>query len=332
MKISYFLIILASLILLYLLWDNRHIFNKIEKLPPKYESYQNIASGVETESYTIQPLHKEKFEEIEIVYFNSDDNTVVVRTKNYTARPIPDLNILLNKYYKLNIDGVVIDSFSLADTEISEIYEGYLVNNDSYYLWLLNGDKTKYPCEIINRDKTLSKDEIHHQLITLHEKASLVKYHSVGFSQTFLFFINNKWVILLGSNPYDSENKYAERHIEKTMLPNLINEEEVWNKESNYLNLVHFQKKSFSKRSSSGWFNPIHHVIFARWNGEGYMQLNFKNDTIPFKMNLEHLKKDPPNKYEIPFRKSLSYFTADDLNYGLFSTADKYNLFLVKKK
>jgi len=347
MKILYFLIPVLLIILLVLLRKtmsrNPAVLAKIEKLPQEYASYQDINTGVATEKYKIEPLViKEDFKQITIAYFNPTDNTVAIKTKNYDSSPMNNPDVYLNSYYKLNTDGVVVDSLILAADEISKLYEGYLVNDDGYYTWLLDGDKTKHPCEIINRDLALSEEAIQPQFDTLYKRATLAKNHSVIYENksyyTVLFFIDKKWVMLFGSHSlkYDSspfnKDEPPEKHFKENTIPNLFVETEVWNNKSDYINLVHFQKKSFEKERSSGGFNPIYHFYPAKWKGEGYMQINFNGDTIPFKMPLDKFEKESDGTYQIPYKDSMLYFTAEGLEYGLITYEKERQIFLVEKK
>jgi len=353
------LLIVAAIIIYFLLSNPKAVLSMIPfgiKKPPKeYRNYRNVISGIETESHIIEPLIKEKFKKIIINYFNENDNSVVVRTQNYEtnkgAEPLPD--VLMNKYYKLNTDGEIIDSLVLTDNDRSWEYEGYLINNEYYYTWMLNGDKTEYPLKIINGDLALSKEAYKEKFKALYKSAALVKIliHDKKYKQVFL--IDNQWAALAGSNllyydehKLDDEGKpvhyygekklLPEKHIKRFSMPTrLIKEYEVWEQKSKYLNLVHFQKISYTKKKRESPFALHRGLHPAKWEGEGYFHLNFKNDTIPFKMYLEHLDRDPPDRYRLPTfveRRSMMYFTTEDLNYGLFSDNQGYKLFIVKRK
>jgi len=343
MKPSYILVILLTILLIYFLLRNLSKettlpVEEIEKLPEEYETYQNLKFGVDTELHKIEPLFKNDFEEIMIAYFNNNDNSVFVKTKNYSANLIKSPDILLNNYYKLNTDGEIIDSLILAKREICKAYEGYLVNDHTYCTWLLNGDKTKHPIEFINRDLALSEEEVQEELKSLHGRATLAKNHQAIFDNipysNVIFLIDDKWVMLFadGLLGYSKNEAFPQKHIQRTFIQNLIDKSDVWNKKSNYLNLVHFQKKSFREKRKVSPFNPNSQVSYSKWEGEGYMHLNFKNDTIPLKLDLNRRLGDAPYHYEIPYRGSIFYFTTDELNYGLLANNYLSRLFLVKRK
>lgn len=67
----------------------------------------------------------------------------------------------------------------------------------------------------------------------------------------------------------------------------------------------------------------------AKWEGEGFMQLLYKGDTIPFKIVLDKMKRKEDG-YEREYGKPLRFYTNEQLDFGILS--ENYgDLFLIKK-
>ncbi len=312
----------------------------IKKLPNKYKSYNYAREGVVTEKHVLKEfLGSEEFEDIDIEYFNEKDTTVIIKTKNYAAHTLKKTKVYRNIFYKLDRNGTIKDSLVLVN-EFTKLYSGYLISKDSFYTWILDGNKHKKKCKLINRDDTLTKEAASKKLIELYTKAELtgsyydIYYENIRFS-TSLFLINKEWNILFGKTQLDYTNreKYPNKIKERTKLENIVKEESVWNGTNADIQLLHFQKKKFEKARRNSLFNPIHHTSYDKWLGNGYMHLLFKGDTIPFKMLLNY-ELGSSNTYKIPFRGELEYYTKTTLNFGLLRYHKDHlsRLYIVKNR
>ncbi len=309
----------------------------IKRVPKEYESYKRVRDGVETEKHEIVPIVKGFPENIGIVYYNKKDTTVVVRTKNYGSFSTRKPEIYKNNYYKLNAKGKIIDSLELKRNEISEIREGYLINNDSYYTWLLDGDKTRKKCKMINRDYSFTKEQAEKKLKELYDKSKYAFGYDIVLdnysSYISAFFINNDWVFLFGDikMSYKNEDIYPPKRVDnydsRFVLNDIINKEDVWNKKSKVLSLKHFQKIEYEKSNKSLFTlipSSYNHSV-DKWIGEGYMHLLYQKDTIVFKMILNYELGDS-NSYS----GNLNFYTDSKLKFGLL--ACDYRLFIVRNK
>lgn len=313
----------------------------LKKLPEQYVSYKYPRDTICTKNFVLKDLIDiTTFEEISIEFFNEKDSTVIVKTQNYSSRSSSNPEIYTNTYYKLNSEGTIIDSLKLAEENIARLYDGYLINDDSYYTWILDGDKNKKSCEIINRDEQFTKQEAEEVLEALYEASEIALsnhsvFHNNNSYYVSVFFIENQWKLLFGDVRlnYYNKNKYPEKTNKTLMqLENTIEKHLVWNKKSEYINLEYFHKENFIKGGESSAFNPIYRKTYDRWEGIGFMNLKFKEDIIPFKMNLNYELGSNSNTYKVPFRGDLKYYTRSELNFGLLNYYSHGRLYVVKNK
>jgi len=93
--------------------------------------------------------------------------------------------------------------------------------------------------------------------------------------------------------------------------------------------MVYYRKLRFIESKSNGTFNPNSMTYPAKWEGEGFMQLLYKGDTIPFKIVLDKMKRKEDG-YEREYGKPLRFYTNEQLDFGILS--ENYgDLFLIKK-
>ncbi len=307
----------------------------IKKVPEQYESYKWLKDGVETEKHEIVPVIKDVSKDIRIVYYNKKDTTVVVRTKNYGSYSTRKPKIFKNNYYKLNARGKIIDSLELKRNEISKIHEGYLINHDSYYTWLLDGDKTRKKCKMINRDFSFTKEQTEKELKELYDKSKYAfSYEAILDNTVFdvsAFFIDDDWTFLFGNitMSYKNEDIYppkrSDNYDDRFILNNIRNTKDIWNQKSSSFSLKHFQKIQYEKsnRSLINVFPSSYNRTVDKWKGEGYMNFLYQKDTIAFKMRLNYELGDI-NSYS----GDLNFYTDSKLKFGLL--ACDYRLFIVR--
>ncbi|TCI90015.1 hypothetical protein [Tenacibaculum sp. M341] len=318
----------------------RQLVPFFKKLPKEFKNYKYAREGIDTENLVVEKLIKEgTYEEISLEYYNKKDSTVVIKTQNYSGQSTNNPDVYTNTYYKLNSRGAIIDSLELKEDAIARLYNGYLVNDDSYYTWILDGNKVPKKCEIINRENVFTKREVTQKFKELYAKATvMVNNHNVFYENNSqyvsIFFTDTNCYMLFGDDDliYTESKEYPDKYQNEIELHNVIEEKNVWNNTNDYIKLLHYQKEGYQKSYSSFFslnLNGIRSV--NKWEGTGYMQLNFRGFTIPFKMNLNY-ELENVDTYKVPFRGELEFFTNEELSYGLLRYYGNGRICIVKQK
>lgn len=294
------------------------------------------------EKYTIRELKGPNQEEAAIIYYNEADTTLTIMSKNYSPNSISDrpYDEYTKNYYKINAFGNVIDSLKLMKDEISDNYFGYLINDDSYYTWLIDGNKTKYLCKKINKDFLMTKEQVNEKFRLLYEKSSIATMHTVvihnknnpSYPSVYIpvFFVENKWVMLFGSDldiGLNDSDKYTIKVPNNYKeLPNLIeNQKTIWTNKNKHISLDYFHRKEYAEEFRSNPLSPITMYKHAKWGGEAYLHLNLKKKKIPFIIWWSKIiSEDSINYSPIPFK----YYTHENLNFGIINIYDQ--IFLIK--
>jgi len=287
---------------------------------------------LKSDNYRTEKINLLNSEKVEIDYLNKSDTTVTIISRNYSEYKTPEK--FIDSYYKINAKGKIIDSLNLTGKELCDNYFGYLINDDSFYTWLIDGSKTKYPCKKINEDFTMTKEQANEKFRLLYEKSSIATMHTViiydkdspSYPSDYIpmFFIDKKWIMLFGSDLDIGLNNSDKFH----RLPNLVeNEKAGWTSGNKYIFLDYFHKTAYTEEYNSNPLAPITRYHPSKWEGEAYMHLTLKNKIIPFKISLNKIIDKKSESFSpIPFK----YYTHKSLNFGMINYNDI--LLLVKLK
>lgn len=326
----------------------------LEEIPEQYQNYQSLSDSFKTTSYQLESFHLGKFKLTQVVDFNPSDNSLVIMGSNYGAPAQSLPRHIRHSYYKLDTQGTVIDSLELSDSETAFTRDGYLVGKDFYSSWMLEGDATKKPYQFLNDslvwNANAEKDVAAFE--KLYETATIVIYEEYHIDRkphgSIKLLNDGVWTKLLKSEYFDRTFRFEtypakpivvnERNpttrpsevdgFSHSHLPNLAEEGDIYKGENEHLSMVHFRRVKFIESKDNGAFNPNSMTYAAKWEGDGFMHLAYKGNTIPFKITLDKMKREE-NGYERHFGHPLRFYTNERLNFGVLS--ENYgDLFLIK--
>lgn len=326
----------------------------LEEIPQKYQSYQSISDSLKTEKYQLESFNQGKYKLTQIVHFNPSDSTLVVMGSNYGAPAQSLPRPIIHEYYKLDAQGNVLDSLELSGEETALTRDGYLVDKDYHSSWMIDGDATKKPYQVLNDsldwDANAEKDSAAFE--KLYKTATQVIYEEYHidrkpygaikllndgvwtklqkpeyFDRTFRFeTYPAKPIVVYDQNPTTRPSEVD--GFQHSHLPNLAEEGDSYTGKNKHLSMVHFRKVKFMESKDNGAFNPNSMTYAAKWKGDGFMYLSYKGDTIPFKIALDKMKREE-GVYEREYAHPLRFYTNEQLNFGIVS--ENYgDLFLIK--
>ncbi|MFC3561410.1 hypothetical protein [Pedobacter jamesrossensis] len=268
------IILLAILILCFVLtiaygYAFRNFISQ-PNIPAKYNEYKSIHSGVNSKHFELKQVLNG---ELNNLYFEQPifaDNFVIIHaTSAFSNRP-------KNIYYKIDSAGKLADSLIYKTDEYPNGFlKGYLVHQDYYLKWALNGDTAKHKYILINYDLKLDSASMLNQFFKLNSEAKTRKF--IGHNYLWknddpkwkseidkvLLLINDKWYAYYGANLKD----YEEIN-EPDTIPNQLKGEQVLGKPENNFEVVYFHKTS---------------QITKDWFGQAFVNLKIGNDTLNFK-------------------------------------------------
>lgn len=324
----------------------------LEEIPQKYQNYQSISDSLRTEKYQLESFNQGKYKLTQIVHFNTTDSTLVVMGSNYGAPAQSLPKPIIHNYYKLDAQGNVLDSLELSGEETALTRDGYLVGLNYHCSWMLDGNATKKPYQILNDSIDWNADKDLETFQKLYATATRVMYstfHIKTERYTAIKLRNNGvWTVTQSPDGFDNAFRfetYPEKPIiqygthpttkpsevdgfQHSHVPNLAEEGDSYKGENEHLSMVHFRKVKFEESKNNGAFNPNNMTYAAKWEGEGYMHLFYKGDTIPFKIALDKMKLEEDG-YGREYGHPLRFYTNEQLNFGIVS--ENYGgLFLIK--
>ncbi|MFK7814007.1 MAG: hypothetical protein AB8B59_16035 [Maribacter sp.] len=326
----------------------------LEEVPERFQSYQSLSDNFKTEKFQLEGFHLGKYKLNQIVHFNEIDSTIVLMGSNYGAPAQSLPHPIINSYYKLDAKGTVIDSLELSDSEIAFTRDGYLVSKDFYSSWMLDSDATKKTYQFLNDslDWNANDENDFKAFENLYKTATRVMYEeyhinrqpygsikllnggswtklqkSEYFDHTFRFeTYPAKPILVYEQNPTTRPSEVDD--FSHSHLPNLAEDGNIFKGENKYISIDHFRKVKFVESKNNGAFNPISMTYPAKWEGEAFMHLSYKNETIPFKIALDKMKREEDG-YQREFGFPLRFYTNEHLNFGIVS--ENYgDLFLIK--
>lgn len=330
---------------------NDHPF---EKVPLAYQQFEFLSDTLQTNKHYLEGFKLGRFKLTQIVHFNSLDSTLVIMGSNYGAPAQSLPNPVVNIYYKLDAQGTIVDSLEFSEQAIPITRDGYIIGNEYHCSWMLDGDETRKPYQLINGslnwDMNNAEDKLSFE--TLYRTATRVlyqEYHIERKAHASIKLLNNgMWTKLQIPGHFDQAfrfKKFTEKPIldyekyptskpsevdgfEHSHLQNLAEAGNIYTQENKHISLAHYRKVKFIESKSNGALNPNSMTYPAKWEGEGYMELNFKKNTIPFKITLDKIERD--GSYERKFGHPLRFYTNEYLEFGVIS--ENYgDLFLIKE-
>lgn len=324
----------------------------LEEIPEKYLTYQPISDSFKNERYQLKSFKLGTYKLTQIVHLNTADSTLILMGSNYGAPAQSLPRPIIHNYYKLNSQGKVLDSLQLSADEIALTRDGYLVGKDYHCSWMLDGDTFKKPYQFLNDSINWDSEKDLASFEKLYKTASRVIYQDYHIERKLYASIkllnDGVWTKLqkpeyferifrfetypakpiiirdpLPTNKPSEVDGFSHSH-----LPNLAEDENMYTNENEHISLVHFRKVKFVEGKNNGAFNPNSMTYAAKWNGDGFMQLSFKGETIPFRIVLNKMQREEDG-YERKFGHPIRFFTNKSLNFGIVS--ENYgDLFLIK--
>lgn len=324
----------------------------LEEIPEKFQSYQSISDTLKTEKYQLESFHQSKYKLTQIVHFNPTDSTLIVMGSNYGAPAQSLPRPIIHNYYKLDAQGKTLDSLQLSGGEIALTRDGYLVGKDYHCSWMLDGNISKKSYQFLNDSLDWNSEKDLDAFQKLYETATRViyqeyylepkRYASIklmndgvwtklqqakDFEYAFRFETYPEKPVIV-RDPYSTTKPSEVDGFSHSHLPNLAEGGNMYTNENKHISLIHFRKVKFIESKSNGVFNPNSMTYAAKWKGDGFMQLSFKGETIPFKIALDKMQREEDG-YERKLGHPIRFYMNESLNFGIVS--ENYgDLFLIK--
>lgn len=303
------IILLATLILCFALsivygYGFRN-FIKQPKLPAAYSQYKSIDSGASSKNYEFKHLFNGEADEI---YFENPigiKNGVIIHVNS------TDSDKSANIYYKIDQNGNLADSLIYSQNEYATaLQKGYLIHNDYYRSWALDGDTSKHKYIPINYDLKLDSVARKNEFFKLNANAMASKFISHDYLwdnddlkseakiDKFLFLIKDKWYALYGANLKEYEGQEIN---EPDTLQNQLKGEQILGKADNIIQVNYFYKSLRELTDGKIW-----------WFGTGYVNLKVGLENIEIKHEMRYyedtktfsylelkLYEDPNHKFKL---------------------------------
>lgn len=275
---------------------------KLPEIPQEFRSYQSMLDGFESASHSVQRIvGPNESSYAKLRYYHPADSTLIVLTNNYSGL-VGAPNPWIDTYLKLNKEGTVVDHLSSPYYVYREIL-GYLLARDHYSSWAIDGDTTSKLYENGSLDTGQTQAAMLENFATFYEKAEIVQYRkdldksTKTWIHSAYLFIDSKWHSISQGDLLNFEELYTDYpskpHFEKRESLQLGTETTSWTKDTEVLQLVHFQKTKFQKERSNGTFSSTNATLPATWNGIAYMNLKLAQDTVPFKLGMRQDEASP---------------------------------------
>lgn len=319
-----------------------HNFLPQPSLPKQYKDYRLPEAQPESPHYRMELLVSGK---IEAPYYDSAGRTVILEAGRDVGQPDGNTSYT-NTYYKLDASGNMVDSFVDAD-EILFRADNYLLQQDHYYTWIIDGDTTAHPYGRLEED---TKDADPKKLLAAYyNRASLIYFYNSydvysddstdKDRDRIVLLIDQQWYQLRGYELVDY-NLYPPKYTAvAVLLPNLApgnddlrNNVRDWHKTGQPLSIGYFQKTRFRNGHGPAFMSPTGNSTPARWEGNAFMNLLIEQDTLKIREEeLVLIEDDPWYYYESWTHATMCYYTRPELHFGLF-TDNNYNIYIIKKK
>ncbi len=274
------LAVVAILICIMLLFYFKKLSSQ-PALPKKYEAYHELKFG-KYGLFTISPFYAHYYDSIHNQFISVNGNT----------------------FYKIDANGVTIDSLKL-DENLKLDYESYyLLNLNFYYDWILTGDTAKH--QYVNTDsKNIITNQDLAQITRKLCSQSMATHTFYGdfFSpkdstellHKYLFLINNKWQKLSVNHHLDngmSFDDYNKSHNDRIKYFRIVDE--------NLALIDPYTPTDFRENKSIPqipysvvYFDKVNHIEAvsntmnndhdAFWQGVAYINYRYDKDTLKFR-------------------------------------------------
>lgn len=321
-------------------------------LPVEFSEYAQLSNFMQFGDYTLEHFLSETSGEKEHG-INKYSNHIII--KNTSAI---DEGTQRESYYKLDVNGKVIDEYNFYKSSYSAIGTGgenlvdgtFLVNLEKLYYttWPLNGNRTRRPFTPINEDLSLSDREVDSIYSDITKKAARID-ESIAWEQISasenkrrvrkVFYLNDtaRWYVLYGNS---LKSDYTGKEIE--IFNSLFKSRDPFislTPPSN-ITIPYFERHNnrIIRSHGGGSTNSGPSTTFIQ-EGMAYYQLRIGGDVLRFKVPEELSVTEPGTAYstgvgvKYPPKEvllnQLDYYTNTHLNYALFSVHGA--LYLVKK-
>jgi hypothetical protein len=281
-KIKMILLIIIT-ILLFWLYKNKSNFIEPYKLrsestPAEYQNYQLLMKLATKQNSDIRLF------DAPIVRSGHINGDSLIWIVEYGDSDKAD-SLKVDTYYKINIEGVVIDTLKVFNGHTSYIND-YLINKkDNYfYSWLKDGDRTKKPIVPIHTKSTLLTEkelELH-----LKDAVSVCSYilrdsttgHNV---QRIIFYKNKTWYeVLTSASLYISES--TPDYYEQMTFEDF---EDVFTES-------HFTKERWCGHRFPNFNLAFNGITPENWRGTSYYNFSELNKNLKFKEPYVRLYKN----------------------------------------
>lgn len=281
MKAIKIILLITIIILLFWLYKNRsNIIEpykiRFESTPTEFHNYQYLRKLATKQNSDIRLFDASI---VRSGHINGDSLIWIVEYGDSRK----DESLDVDTYYKINIEGVVIDSLKIFNHHTRNIND-YLINKkDSYfYSWLIDGDRTKKPIiPIQNKTTLLTEKELEPYLKDAVSISSYILRDSTTDCniQKIIFYKNKTWYeTLTNANYYISEcntnyKQLSFKYFEDTFVES------------------HFTKERWCGHRFPDFRLALNGRTPEYWKGTSYYNLSEWNKNLKFKDSYVRLYK-----------------------------------------
>ncbi|WP_447748346.1 hypothetical protein [Pseudomonas nicosulfuronedens] len=323
-----------------------------EKLPSEFAEYPLLANAMQFGNYTLERFTTDSPAELQHSINKNSNQVIIKKTTDI------DKSTQQDTYYKLDIDGNIIDQYSFYRSTYTAIDTGsevlvggaFLVNLEKMYYttWPLDGKKSHKYFTPINEDLQWPKGKVDAAYSDIAKKAARIDDSTVWepisarenkqrYRKVFYLNDTGNWYVLYGDS---LKPDYTGKHI--SPYSSLFASEDPYAPHTPPRNITipYFEKlNSRTSRSHGGGSTNSGPSTTYIQEGMGYYQLRVGNSLLQFKVPEELSVSEGGTYYGIgvgikyPPKESLlnnfDYYTNPRLNYSLFSAHG--TLYLIKK-
>lgn len=258
----------------------------LAKLPQKYKAYSSLNEKIETENFKVIALFTGARPK-QIYKDTVNDVLIIEKMEEFKAKSDNQNNILSSTFYRLDKNGKILGSITTrSDEEFGFEHAGFILYENNYSTFLRNGQTTKIPYKIVNKDLSMSKDALTKLLSQLRETSEALKVDYESELKIYTAFVNNEVQKIYTLNDMDVavEYKFQTNFL---LLPS-VNEYVdgtfyEWENKNAPIYVDYFLKQHYNPASSSSPFSPAPMSRPENWEGMGYLHIPLGKDTIKFK-------------------------------------------------
>ena len=239
------------------------------EIPTAYENYKVLDSLTSNEAYNFKIFYTDYDERITRV---NDSIFCIVIGEEVSMYPYR----FNSKFYRINKLGAVIDSLTFVASNFDKANDYIIDFEKGFYLsWLMDGDKTHKPIQLINNEKIHTKAETLH--ISSGSDFLEYRYNTDSIShkrfQEVFFLKDKQWYKIIATDDFHISSGTVNYDYSKSLQFNPL-------KEIATLDFFHKIEKVARLKGS---FNPTGGRP-EHWLGTGFYTLN-KFEKIKFKID-----------------------------------------------